>query len=113
MNDRAVPRPDRRLAFAEGPRVLSEIASLMPAAPFLLQAPRGDGHAVLVMPGLGGGDGSTTVLRGFLSSMGYRSYPWHLGTNQVADRFRERAFSILVVFGNHRSVQVEQHAVDG
>ena len=82
MNDRVFRRPDRRLLLVEAPRVLAEITSLMPAAPFLSCAPRGDGHPVLFLPGLGGGDGSTTVLRGFLSSMGYRSYPWNLGTNR-------------------------------
>jgi pimeloyl-ACP methyl ester carboxylesterase len=54
----------------------------MPATPLLLQAPRGDGHAVLVMPGLGGSDRSTAVLRGFLAGLGYRSRPWNLGTNR-------------------------------
>lgn len=82
MNNRTTHRPDRRLMFAEGPRAFSEIASLIPAAPFLAQAPRGDGHSVLVMPGLGGGDGSTSVLRGFLGSIGYRSHAWNLGTNR-------------------------------
>jgi pimeloyl-ACP methyl ester carboxylesterase len=82
MNDRGYRRPDRRLLLAEGPRVLAELTSLMPASPFLYQAPRGDGHPVLLMPGLGGGDGSTTVLRGFLSSLGYQGHPWNLGTNR-------------------------------
>jgi pimeloyl-ACP methyl ester carboxylesterase len=57
------------------------MALLMAAAPLLRQAPRGDGHSVLVMPGLGASDRSTTVIRGFLSSLGYRAYPWNLGTN--------------------------------
>lgn len=82
MSDRVYPRPDRGLVLAEGPRVVSEIASLMPAAPFLYQAPRGDGHPVLVMPGFGGSDGSTTILRGFLNSIGYQTEPWNLGTNR-------------------------------
>ncbi len=81
MNDRVYPRPDRRLVLAEGPRGISEIASLMPAAPFLYQAPRGDGHPVLVMPGFGASDRSTTVLRGYLTSLGYLTHPWNLGTN--------------------------------
>jgi pimeloyl-ACP methyl ester carboxylesterase len=82
MNTLQSSRSDRRLMLAEGPRALSEIASLMPAAPFLYQAPRGDGHPVLVLPGLGASDTSTTVLRGFLSSLGYRTHPWNLGTNR-------------------------------
>jgi pimeloyl-ACP methyl ester carboxylesterase len=81
MNDRVYPRPERHLALAEGPRAISEIALLMATAPFLRQAPRGDGHSVLVMPGFGAGDRSTTVIRGFLASLGYEAHPWNLGTN--------------------------------
>ncbi|MCZ6618402.1 MAG: alpha/beta hydrolase [Gammaproteobacteria bacterium] len=81
MNDRVNSTQDRRLLLAEGPRVISEIASLMAVAPFLYHAPRGDGHPVLVLPGFGAGDRSTTVIRGFLTSLGYRARPWELGTN--------------------------------
>ncbi len=81
MEDKIYPRPDRLLALAEGPRALSEIASLMSSAPFLVNARRGDGHSVLVMPGFGAGDRSTGVLRGFLNSRGYEAQPWELGTN--------------------------------
>ena len=81
MENRTYQRRNRRLALAEGPRVLSEIASLLSAAPFLYNAPRGDGHPVLVMPGFGAGDRSTRVIRGFLGSMGYKTHPWKLGTN--------------------------------
>ena len=82
MQDRVYPRPERRLSFAEGPRLLAEIASLMASAPFLYQAPRGDGHPVLAIPGFGGGDRSTAVLRGFLTSLGYVTHPSNLGTNR-------------------------------
>jgi pimeloyl-ACP methyl ester carboxylesterase len=81
MENRTYQRRNRRSALAEGPRVLSEIASLLSAAPFLYNAPRGDGHPVLVMPGFGAGDRSTRVIRGFLRSMGYKTHPWELGTN--------------------------------
>jgi pimeloyl-ACP methyl ester carboxylesterase len=82
MADDAYRRRDITLAIAEAPRAISEMASLLPAAPLLYQAPRGDGHAVLVMPGLGGSDRSTAVLRGFVASLGYRPHPWNLGTNR-------------------------------
>lgn len=72
---------DRRLAFVEAPRALAELASLLPAAPYLGLAPRGDGHPVLVMPGFGGGDGSTTVIRTYLNGQGFAARPWHLGRN--------------------------------
>lgn len=42
---------------------------------------RGDGHAVLVLPGLGGNDASTAPLRWFIDRLGYRSYGWGLGAN--------------------------------
>lgn len=81
MEDRIYPRPNRRLVYAEGPRLLSELASLMSATPFLYTAPRGDGHPVLVLPGFGASDRSTLVLRGFLGALGYPAQPWELGTN--------------------------------
>jgi pimeloyl-ACP methyl ester carboxylesterase len=81
MQDRIYRRPDIRLGIAEGPRVITEIASLMSVAPFLAWAPRGDGHAILVLPGFGGSDRSTALLRAFLKGTGYQSYPWNLGAN--------------------------------
>lgn len=72
---------DRRYAMAEGPRALAEMASLLPAAPYLALAPRGDGHRVLVLPGFGGGDGSTTVIRRYLAGQGLVPHAWGLGRN--------------------------------
>jgi len=118
MNDRVHRRPDRRLLLAEGPRALAEITSLIPAAPFLYRAPRGDGHPVLLMPGLGGGDGSTTVLRGFLSSLGYRSHPWNLGTNRgpgMPDLLVNLATRLNEVFaaGGERKVSIVGWSLGG
>ncbi len=45
-------------------------------------APRGDGHPVLVIPGLGASDISTALLRKFLDDLGYATYPWELGRNK-------------------------------
>ncbi|MDZ7668144.1 MAG: alpha/beta hydrolase [Gammaproteobacteria bacterium] len=72
---------DRRYAIAEAPRALAELASLLPAAPYLTLAPRGDGHPVLVLPGFGGGDGSTTVIRRYLAGQGLITHTWDLGRN--------------------------------
>lgn len=72
---------DRRYAMAEGPRALCEMAALLPAAPYLALAPRGDGHRVLVLPGFGGGDGSTTVIRRYLAGQGLTTHAWGLGRN--------------------------------
>jgi len=118
MNDRVYSRPDRRLALAEGPRVVSEIASLMAAAPFLYQALRGDGHPVLVMPGYGADDRSTTVIRRFLSSMGYSTHPWNLGTNRgpaMPDLQAELARRLDEVFvdANERTVSLVGWSLGG
>ena len=44
-------------------------------------APRGDGHPVLVLPGLAAGDASTALLRRFLRSRGYAASGWGQGIN--------------------------------
>lgn len=81
MPDRVYSRPPRRLLYAEGPQAMIEFASLMTTAPFLASAPRGDGHPVVVLPGFGGSDGSTAVLRNYLQGLGYDAHPWGLGRN--------------------------------
>lgn len=80
QNPRTVLR-DRRLTYSEGPRALAELAALVPAAPYLALAPRGDGHPVLVLPGYGGADGSTVVIRRYLAAQNFASQPWNLGRN--------------------------------
>jgi pimeloyl-ACP methyl ester carboxylesterase len=44
-------------------------------------APRGDGHSVLVLPGLVAPDASTVMLRGFLRRQGWRTHGWRQGFN--------------------------------
>jgi pimeloyl-ACP methyl ester carboxylesterase len=43
--------------------------------------PRGDGHAVLVAPGVCTGDFATASVRGFLTRLGYAAHGWGLGLN--------------------------------
>jgi pimeloyl-ACP methyl ester carboxylesterase len=108
-NQRGNRRWNRRFALAEGPRVLSEIASLLTTAPFLYNAPRGDGHPVLVMPGFGAGDRSTRVIRGFLGSRGYKSHQWNLGTNlgpMMSDLPRQLATRLDEVYADNGNQSV-------
>ncbi|MET0577203.1 MAG: alpha/beta fold hydrolase [Ilumatobacteraceae bacterium] len=53
-----------------------EAASLVPALPALLRAPKGDGHHVVAIPPFGAGDGFTTVLRWYLGRLGYHVHKW-------------------------------------
>ncbi len=69
------------LLFALEGRAAFEWAACALAWPWLRQAPRGDGHPVLVLPGLMAGDLSTWPLRAFLAQCGYEAYPWQLGLN--------------------------------
>ncbi|HZV64668.1 MAG TPA: alpha/beta fold hydrolase [Telluria sp.] len=58
-----------------------ELGIALAAYPFMRKAPAGDGHPVLVFPGLAAGDLTTLVIRRFLSSLGYRAYAWEQGLN--------------------------------
>lgn len=62
-------------------RALAEWASVVPALPLLARAPEGDGHAVMVFPGLSANDASTVPLRRFLQSRNYASSGWQQGFN--------------------------------
>ena len=58
-----------------------EYAALLAATPWLRKLPRGDGHPVLVFPGLGANDITTAPLRRVLDSLGYVTHPWGQGFN--------------------------------
>ncbi len=73
--------PSRALMLLEG-RAVAELGAFFSMLPLLRRAPRGDGHPVLVLPGLGASDVSTQPLRAFLRDRGYRVHGWKLGTNR-------------------------------
>jgi pimeloyl-ACP methyl ester carboxylesterase len=58
-----------------------ELAALLAVSPWLRQLPAGDGHPVIVFPGLGASDVSTLAVRQFLQGQGYTTYPWGQGVN--------------------------------
>ncbi len=70
------------LLALEPPRAVGEFGLLVAWRPLLAASPRGDGHTVLVMPGLGASDVSTRPLRRFLRSLGYDVHGWGLGRNE-------------------------------
>jgi pimeloyl-ACP methyl ester carboxylesterase len=74
-------RPRAGLYFTEPARGLAELAALPLSAPWLAAAPRGDGHGVIVLPGLLATDRSTTLLRQFIRLLGYDVCGWNLGRN--------------------------------
>jgi len=74
-------KPATGLLLTEPLRGLADLGALALAAPGLLAAPRGDGHGVLVFPGLLASDSSTLPLRTFLRWLGYEVRGWDLGRN--------------------------------
>ncbi len=85
------PAPDREEGVARPPgaallalegRAPLEGAALLVALPWLRRLPRGDGHPVLVFPGMGANDLTTLPLRKFLSGLGYTVQAWGQGFNR-------------------------------
>ena len=74
--------PSAGLFLTEPVRGLVDLTALLVAAPWLATAPRGDGHGVLVLPGLLASDTSTLPLRAYLGWLGYDVRGWDLGRNR-------------------------------
>jgi len=71
--------PSLFLLALEAQRAVLERLALLPASPLLSGASRGDGHAVLVLPGFVAGDFSTRALRNYLRRQGYKAHAWKWG----------------------------------
>ena len=77
-----VPPPHALLSLTEGHRAFIEIISLGFSRRSLRKlAPRGDGHAVMVLPGFMGDDGYNAAIRRFIGSLNYAVHGWGLGRN--------------------------------
>jgi pimeloyl-ACP methyl ester carboxylesterase len=72
--------PSKTLMFLEG-RAIHELGAFLGALPLLSLAPTGDGHPVLVLPGLVASDSSTRPLRHFLRNRCYAVSGWRQGRN--------------------------------
>ena len=62
-------------------RAIWEFGAFLATLPWLRTAPRGDGHPVLVLPGLLASDVSTLPMRTYLADRGYAVHGWELGRN--------------------------------
>jgi len=89
--------PSRLLLLMEG-RAVVGLAAFYAALPWLRKAQPGDGHPVMVLPGLAATDTSTRPLRRYLAELGYAVQGWELGRNlgrrqivdlQLVPRLRE------------------------
>ena len=100
--------PSALLLALEG-RAPWEFAASLAATPLLRKLPKGDGHRVLVMPGLAANDLTTLPMRAFLKDRGYLPVPWELGLNLgpregVLDAIRERVRALHALDGRKVSL---------
>ena len=98
-----ISAPGVLLLALEG-RAPWEFAASLVAAPWLRKLPMGDGHRVLVLPGLAANDLTTLPMRTFLKDRGYQPSPWDQGVNLgpragVLDALRAR---VRELFGLER-----------
>lgn len=91
----ALAPPSKSLMFLEL-RALQEFGAFLGSLPLLSLAPRGDGHPVLVLPGLVASDVSTRALRQFLRTRGYAVSGWKQGRNfGLRDGVQDSMVSLL------------------
>ena len=74
-------QPPSPLLLALEGRAPWEFGASIASWPFLRNAPEGDGHGVVVFPGLAAPDLSTLPLRAFLRAHGYDAHGWDLKFN--------------------------------
>jgi pimeloyl-ACP methyl ester carboxylesterase len=73
-------RPSLRLTAAEAVAFIGR-GPRFPLDQIVANAPKGDGHSVLVLPALLCGDRYTAYVRRFLTMIGYSVHGWNLGVN--------------------------------
>ena len=73
-------QPDLLYSLTEW-RALLELATLPYTVPWLMTAPRGDGHPVLLLPGFMADEGTLAPLKLFLRQRGYDVQSWGFGRN--------------------------------
>ena len=81
MQDAQTLQPPGPLLLALEGRAPWEFGAALAAWPLLRNIPRGDGHSVIVYPGLAAPDLSTLPLRAFLRQRGYDAHGWELRFN--------------------------------
>src|SRR5690242_21850922 len=94
-------RPPSWLLMLAEPRALFEFNSSLLLSPLLLQAPRGDGHPVLTLPGFLASDLSMAPMRRYLGELGYATEAWRMGRN-VGGIGRMRGLLLDRLAGIHR-----------
>ncbi len=90
-------------------------APIVPMAALLAAAPRGDGHAVLALPGWLCGDSYTAIVRDYLNALGYSAHAWDLGANIGPTRrmLRGAADRLIELSDQHGPVSILGFSMGG
>ena len=99
----AKAKPPPRLYTLLEWRSLVEFGLLPVSWPWLRSTPKGDGHAVLLLPGFAAGDATLKPLAAFLASRGYAVETWGFGRNRGFNRKFVTALEQKLRFMHHRS----------
>lgn len=97
-----VSSPPKWLLVAEA-RAAAELAAFYAFLPFLNQAPKGDGHGVVVLPGFFAGDLSTKPMRDYFESLGYQVFGWNMGQNLGPTHTTLKAMDSIVQHAHRRT----------
>jgi pimeloyl-ACP methyl ester carboxylesterase len=95
-----VGAPHALTSLLEG-RGLLEMALLPVSLPLLLEAPAGDGHPVLLVPGFMASESSLIALKLFLQNKGYDVHTWGLGRNMGFRSKHANALPQKIRYLNH------------
>jgi pimeloyl-ACP methyl ester carboxylesterase len=102
-------QPPSRSGLIREARVFLELPRLLLHFPDLARQPRGQGQPVVILPGYGAGDGSTTLLQLYLRFLGYQVHGWGIGRNtgeaaQLLPRILKRLLSVSGNTGQQLSI---------
>ncbi|QDH35759.1 alpha/beta hydrolase [Porphyrobacter sp. YT40] len=79
------PRPPNRIWTLTEGRAIFELGAFFMSRPLLSHLPKGDGHAVKVLPGFMASNSSTLPMRRLLARLGYDAHGWDSGRNIRVD----------------------------
>jgi len=90
--------PHLALLALEPVRAVAELGlGTLLRRPLTRICPRGDGHPVLIVPGLGTHDVNTLPMRRFVARLGYEALPWKQGFNLGAREGLDELLSKLAI----------------
>jgi len=93
--DPTVKKPGLHLLLLEG-RLFFEFGTGLISTALKPKSEVGDGRSVIVIPGFGGSDLSSTVLRNYLNKIGYKAVGWGLGVNKgTSAKVRESLYQTV------------------